>query len=472
MRAVDYDPNIYGMMHPQVMHPYEEGMMPYPADQVMSPYSMEQHQSPHGMPMHYSAVDQPLPPGVAPYPMDQHQFPPGMHPYAMEHQLPPHEQANYYSQAGYAYPQMPLGYGSPQQPHLASPAATQHAEPLRPSTSAQHSPGDPQMMMNETTQVPVQHTPAENTPKDASKMKEQVPTPHQPVDASTGAQIDSDDFEGNSNTPMDEAHDAVVARQETTQASLDPPEDEPPSLKKDEGGVASPSGESELSYEKPVANEPEKRTVREEHDEYQTANETDESQVSPTHENKHDSQRTGNGLSLEIDPQASEDYSNAPSEFTRSVLTASSPLPPKSPASEFSPSSAMKGAQDMLRRNRQRRVLEAARRRQEARHSDGPDDEDASGTDMVISPRSDSEATWESGMTSEVSGSSVWTESNANPDRSSRRALILQMAKARMRSNKSGPTTPSEASVEDHQDEKKIDSQRDVPDIDLTGDLD
>jgi hypothetical protein len=38
-------------------------------------------------------------------------------------------------------------------------------------------------------------------------------------------------------------------------------------------------------------------------------------------------------------------------------------------------------------------------------------------------------------MTSVISGSSVWTDSS-NPDRSSRRALILQMAKARMKSNK------------------------------------
>ena len=52
-----------------------------------------------------------------------------------------------------------------------------------------------------------------------------------------------------------------------------------------------------------------------------------------------------------------------------------------------------------------------------------------------------SASTWESAnseaLTSVISGSSVWTDNSSNPaDRSSRRALILQMAKARMKSNK------------------------------------
>lgn len=38
-----------------------------------------------------------------------------------------------------------------------------------------------------------------------------------------------------------------------------------------------------------------------------------------------------------------------------------------------------------------------------------------------------------------MSGSSVWSDNSAG-DRSSRRALILQMAKARMRNNKDSPT--------------------------------
>ena len=39
-------------------------------------------------------------------------------------------------------------------------------------------------------------------------------------------------------------------------------------------------------------------------------------------------------------------------------------------------------------------------------------------------------------MTSVISGSSVWTDTSSANDRSSRRALILQMAKARMKQNK------------------------------------
>lgn len=45
----------------------------------------------------------------------------------------------------------------------------------------------------------------------------------------------------------------------------------------------------------------------------------------------------------------------------------------------------------------------------------------------------------QSATTSFVSGSSVWTDTSGAQDRGSRRALILQMAKARMKSNKLTP---------------------------------
>ena len=68
-----------------------------------------------------------------------------------------------------------------------------------------------------------------------------------------------------------------------------------------------------------------------------------------------------------------------------------------------------------------------------------------------VSPQFDeaSAGTWESGTEisgSVVSGSSVWTDQSNPADRSSRRALILQMAKARMKTNKDGqsPTAGSE----------------------------
>lgn len=90
----------------------------------------------------------------------------------------------------------------------------------------------------------------------------------------------------------------------------------------------------------------------------------------------------------------------------------------------------------------------------------------------------------DSDVTSLVSGSSVWTD-NTNPDRSSRRALILQMAKARMKSNKTGDGSvvdgneaASKASLRPMdrglEEEKKLESQENIAaaDIDLTEDLD
>jgi hypothetical protein len=169
---------------------------------------------------------------------------------------------------------------------------------------------------------------------------------------------------------------------------------------------------------------------------------------------------------LSVDTEQHED-----SPLASPAISAGSPssdLPPRSPNSDFSRTSAMKGAQELLRRNRQRR-LDAARKRHDD-EPEGPEDEDTVGDDLVLSPRTDSEsgATWESGseMTSVVSGSSVWTDNVSNPDRSSRRALILQMAKARMRSHKS-VTSPQ--SISEEPDEKKLEQG---DDIDLTADLD
>lgn len=123
-----------------------------------------------------------------------------------------------------------------------------------------------------------------------------------------------------------------------------------------------------------------------------------------------------------------------------------SDLPPTSPSSvqgsEYShTSSAMRGAQELLKRNRQRRALRKNNNTtNEVNKEIIEEPTDAISPKNTISPRSEvSGGTWESGseITSVVSGvSSVWTDSSNNPDRSSRRALILQMAKARMKSNK------------------------------------
>merc|ERR1712183_6434 len=54
---------------------------------------------------------------------------------------------------------------------------------------------------------------------------------------------------------------------------------------------------------------------------------------------------------------------------------------------------------------------------------------------------------------SAVSGSSVWTENSTPGDRSSRRALILQMAKARMKNNKELPVMSKISSATEQEDE-------------------
>jgi hypothetical protein len=84
------------------------------------------------------------------------------------------------------------------------------------------------------------------------------------------------------------------------------------------------------------------------------------------------------------------------------------------------------------------------------------------------SPRDDaSAATWESGSeltASVISGSSFLTEGSGN-DRSSRRALILQMAKARMKSSKDSPdrSKVSAPPIEEEEEELSIEE-------DFTGD--
>jgi hypothetical protein len=160
---------------------------------------------------------------------------------------------------------------------------------------------------------------------------------------------------------------------------------------------------------------------------------------------------------------------NSPEERRRDPgLPPQSPRSPASQSSEYSQSSAMRGAQELLRRNRQRRMEMA--RKLKRQEKPGPEDEDfgastQSQTEMESGLESGT-TTWETG--SDITGSelsSVWTDemSDVNADRSSRRALILQMARARMKSNKDA--------MNEVQEEKKLD-QSSAADIDLTGDLD
>jgi hypothetical protein len=70
-------------------------------------------------------------------------------------------------------------------------------------------------------------------------------------------------------------------------------------------------------------------------------------------------------------------------------------------------------------------------------------------------------------MTSVISGSSVWTDtSNAN-ERSSRRALILQMAKARMKQNKNSSHTEDKTNVAIVEESSVQSSNRDTSRTDV-----
>jgi hypothetical protein len=71
---------------------------------------------------------------------------------------------------------------------------------------------------------------------------------------------------------------------------------------------------------------------------------------------------------------------------------------------------------------------------------------------------------------SAVSGSSVWTDNSGPTDRTSRRALILQMARARMKNNKESPANKFAPTIAEEDRDGTATVATD--NIDLTGDLD
>ena len=77
---------------------------------------------------------------------------------------------------------------------------------------------------------------------------------------------------------------------------------------------------------------------------------------------------------------------------------------------------------------------------------------------------------------SAISGSSIVSDNSAASDRNSRRALILQMAKARMKNNRESPArNPAPIITEDEADETVFTEANGTiatHDFDLTGDLD
>ncbi len=233
--------------------------------------------------------------------------------------------------------------------------------------------------------------------------------------------------------PMDEALDSLGARVR----GFDPPEDEPPSLKKND--VAGPGHIDTQYYVTPMDEEPRSPVT----DDF----------VSPVSMETYD------------EPIPSRDIGRPPkkSEIDRSKST----------------SPAMRGAQEMLKRNRQRRSLETAKRkereiRKETIIPEKPND--AYGTNARFeTPKSpESGTTWETGSDGTSMDGSTWTDDN-NPDRSSRRALILQMAKARMRNNQQHQYSSEDGSPTAESREMEEEKKNDIgqpDDIDLTGDLD
>mmetsp|Transcript_24806 Transcript_24806/g.34988 ORF Transcript_24806/g.34988 Transcript_24806/m.34988 type:complete len:1017 (+) Transcript_24806:311-3361(+) len=138
-------------------------------------------------------------------------------------------------------------------------------------------------------------------------------------------------------------------------------------------------------------------------------------------------------------------------------------------------SSAMRGAQEYLKKKRQQRFHQ----KMETGRPSSPNDESVATYDTTSDLN-----------TSIVSGSSVWTDSSLG-DKSSRRALILQMAKARMKTNKSSggsvagsvatndplaitsqptPIAEEQSVASDLPREEEADKQE--PEIDFTGELD
>lgn len=218
---------------------------------------------------------------------------------------------------------------------------------------------------------------------------------------------------------------------------LDPPEDEPPSLKREEDAYFHENNEIAALSAPPKpewGGDEEDYYESRETGKYYVTSEDSPSAFSP-------------GISpTAMSPTSEQDYAVLSEVEDRSAMQHSprrNDLPPVSPRSPSSDvysqhSAAMKGAQEMLRRNRLKRATAAAAAAAQysAKPAHEPTPLQERDEEGLTSPNTDSESgttTWESG--SDFTGSSVWTDGSA-PDRSSRRALILQMAKARMKTNK------------------------------------
>jgi hypothetical protein len=270
--------------------------------------------------------------------------------------------------------------------------------------------------------------------------------------------------------PLDEAN----ANQYERNVRLDPPEDEPPSLSKREEILLN---NSLLSASTGLNGFHEETFDRPEYQNHASDDQyADDEQFNYGSLDQSDSEFLRQGANYYVDKQGnvgdaaphlggSKDNGlvRTPSlgGFRARRLSLSpdkkmhinSDLPPASPRSDSSypltPASAR--AHELLRRNRRL-----------AKETVSPTSTTGDSPERASTLRTaESNGTWASGSDFTTGDSSVWTDDSHLPDRTSRRALILQMAKARMKKEASGI------------EEKKVDGNLDVTaDFDLTGDLD
>mmetsp|Transcript_12152 Transcript_12152/g.28836 ORF Transcript_12152/g.28836 Transcript_12152/m.28836 type:complete len:979 (+) Transcript_12152:393-3329(+) len=164
--------------------------------------------------------------------------------------------------------------------------------------------------------------------------------------------------------------------------------------------------------------------------------------------------------------------SNAtPHRFSPAVATPSSATESKGHQSP-----AMRGAHEILKRNRRRRA-EANRslmKKSENHLSSPTKSENPEPTRSEITSN-----TWDESGTdvtgSAISGSSLLSENSGTSDRTSRRAFILQMAKARMKNNRESPVKASSGKISDDADDTVFtegNTTLATHDFDFTGDLD
>lgn len=239
-----------------------------------------------------------------------------------------------------------------------------------------------------------------------------------------------------SNVPVDEAMNAqgavhIDTSQRPRNHRLDPPEDEPPSLRKDHAGLSYQYNEfiveEDPSFDQSNDLYPEVR------DQNYDGTDSDRKLSCGHHkqeqyaQNDKYYQQNGQGYA-----QVSQDRSSPLSRVESGAL----PFRSLESQNGAESSRSFHNTEEMLSTNRQ---IHLHQRGQMEFRVAAEQEPHASWDDVVPPERHGvSGGTWESEMSSAISESSSWTEDTDIQDRSLRRALILQMAKSRMKTTKTG----------------------------------